>query len=829
MISHLFKNDLRRSRILLGAWALLIAAQCPLASWNVNPGDQAMKGAYVTISLLIPLFQVLMLVVIVPHVVQEEPLVGTTAFWFTRPISRSTLLKEKALFGALLIGLPLVVEVCVLAANGVAARDLGLAVPEIMLEQFVTIASIATLAALTPSFGKFAIAGVVILFVSILVSTTVSLVGLYHGPAAILAKISDFALMKSRTIANHLVLAIGAGSVLVSQYLTRRTGRSVVLAVLVVALSVTTANFWPWTFLRRGPAADAGERFDPAALTLSLVESNSYDMGSFRGTATKERVIRAAIATSGLPAGYLALPKAARPQLTLLDGTKIDSHAPEDTMAPAYIPGIAPLEVALGGVPIVNSVPSDGPEMPILAMSGDAFREHSTQPLRLTADLDMVVSKYVVVAEMPVVRGSRFDRGSEHLVLTDILHDGTGVDIMAEHRDVSLLFDGASKPPNPMSFTLNSGDTVYLLCNEKRHQAIIQKQEAQVGFWGPSANYGPLEHQSLEFSFGPSGTFLTPDLTDAWLADAKLVRLQLVPVGSFSKRLVYERFKLEGPNRSPSKSSAKADSSAGAVAMVALPANPTKAQAREYVDTLLALSQREAHTGLLTDMLKKVGHEHIDVLLDVQDTFRNGRLDGALDSAVEQIAQPEDKKLILGALEKHPLLVDVVVKNDWAADARETLLAGLRDTQERALPADWIRAVASLKDPATYPDLEAYLVRCRRKQETFNAIRKLPGIELADTVDLAWKQAKLESPGEVLAAAGMAAGYGHIDALDELAKILKDDESSSAEQTRATNIIKHYTTATGNGDAVVAWIEANRGRLVFDPEAKRYVLAPPKP
>ncbi len=829
MISHLLKTDIKRSRFLLGAWVLLIAAQCPLAGWNVNPGDMAMKGVYVTISLLIPLFQVLMLVVIVPHVVQEEPLVGTTAFWYTRPISRPILLKEKALFGALLVGLPLVVEVCVLAANGVAARDLGLAVPEILLEQFVAVASIATLAALTPSFGKFAIAGVVILFAAILVSTTVSLVGLYHGPAAILSKMNDFALMKSRTIANSLVLSVGAGAILVSQYLTRRTGRSVALAVIVVALSVATANFWPWAFLRREPEAAAEVKFDPAALSLSLVSSNSYDLGSFRGTASKERVVRAVIATSGLPEGYLALPKAVRPQLAQMDGAKLEARVPADMMAPAFMPGISPLEVALGGVPIVNSASADGPAVPIVSVSDDVFRERSTQPLRLTADLDMVVSKYVVAAEIPVVRGARFDQGSEHLVLTEVLHNGTGVDIMAEHRSVSLLFDGTSRPPNPMSFTLNAGDTVYLLCNEKRHQAVIQKQEAQVGLWGPSASYGPLVHQSLEFSFGPSGAFLTPDLNDAWLADAKLVRLQLVRVGTFTKRLVYDRFKLEGPNRTPAKASAKADSSADAIAKVALPANPTKDQVREYVDTLLALSQRDAHPGLLTDMLKKVGHENIDVLLDVQDTFRNGRLEGALDSAVAQIAQPEDKRIILGALEKHNLLVDVVMRNDWAADARETLLSGLRDTQQRALPADWIRAVASLKDPATYPDLEAYLVRCRRKQETFNSIRKLPGIELADTVDLAWKQARLESPGEVLAAAGMAAGYGHADSLDELAKILKDDESSSAEQTRAANIIRHYTGATGNDDAVAAWLEQNRDRLVFDPAQKRYVVGAPKP
>jgi hypothetical protein len=832
MISHLFKTDLRRTRILLGVWALLIAVQSLLAGWSVRPGDQVMQGLFQTISLLIPLVQVLLLVVIVPHLIQEEPLVGTTAFWFTRPISRRSLLGAKALFASVLIGIPLFVEVGVLAANGVIARDIGLAIPEIILAQLSVVVYVATLAVLTPNFGRFAVAGAIILFALVLFSVATSLLGLFAGPDALAAKLRDYALIKSRTIVSDLIVVFGGGSVIISQYLTRRTRRSVVLALVVGTLIVLTGNFWPWTILRTAPLAGAGEKIDPAGITLSINQTTSYDIGSLRGVAPKERNIRAVIETLGLQAGYIAVPSAVRPVLTLADGTRIEARAPAGGQTVAAAPSaqfVFPLEYALGMQPIVNGFNSAGPEVPLLGVDSEVYRKYADQPLKLTADLDMQVSKYVIVAQMPIVRGSRYDNGSEHLVITDVLHQGTGVDIIAEQRDVSLLLDGKSKPPSPFMFGIDEGQSVYLLCNWKRHEAVIEKQGAAVGLMTPAATYGPLVRRTLVFSFGPSGIYLTPDLTDAWLADATLVRLQLVPVGKFTKQLVDERFKLGGPNRSLTKVRPLAGPNEAALERVALPEHPTKAQVREYVDSLLAISQRVTYTGLLTEMLKKVGHENIDVLLDVQDSFRNGRLEGALDNAIQQIAQRDDKKVILDALEKHPLLADVVLKNDWAVDARETLLAALKDNEQKNLPADWIRAIASLRDPATYPDLKTYMVRCRRKQETYNSIRKLPGIDLDGTVDLAWKEAKLDGPVEMLTSAGMAAGHGHLDAIDEMVKILRNDESTDPELSRAAAIVKHYTGATGDNDAIVTWFEANRARLVFDAKEKKFVLGTTQP
>ena len=69
MILHLFKKDLRHCRILLGVWLLLVALQCVLLGSSARPGDLVLQGLYFTISLVVPLFQALILIVIIPLLV----------------------------------------------------------------------------------------------------------------------------------------------------------------------------------------------------------------------------------------------------------------------------------------------------------------------------------------------------------------------------------------------------------------------------------------------------------------------------------------------------------------------------------------------------------------------------------------------------------------------------------------------------------------------------------------------------------------------------------------------------------------------------------------
>jgi hypothetical protein len=187
---------------------------------------------------------------------------------------------------------------------------------------------------------------------------------------------------------------------------------------------------------------------------------------------------------------------------------------------------------------------------------------------------------------------------------------------------------------------------------------------------------------------------------------------------------------------------------------------------------------------------------------------------------------PNDKAAVLRALAGDPALVDLVVRFNWQADCRDTLIAALRDPEKNSLPRGWITAVAKLQDPATYPDLKAYLVRTRYRQSTYNEIRRLPGIDLRETVDASWKRAKSGTPAEVTDAAAMAADVGYPDALETLVNILRAGDFNEPQQiTRALTLVRRYVPATGNAAALVAWYDANKDRLTFSAGQRKFMPA----
>jgi hypothetical protein len=845
MILHLFKKDVRHSRILLAVWLLLVALQCALIGSSARPGDLVLQGIYLAISVMVPLFQALVLVVIIPQLVQEEPQVGTIGFWFTRPISRSALLQSKALFVAMLIALPLLAEVGVLAANGVTSRDIGLAIPEIILNQVSLILSIGVLAVLTPNFGRFAIVGAVAVVGLVLVNTGITWLKLFYHPDAAMAATMNFSLIKSRMVTENLLVVLAAGAVIVHQYLTRKTARSILGAVIGGALAIAVLGFWPWDFLAPPPPPDSGVKFDAAAVKVELGRAMVQDISALRGVGEPLKSINTVLQISGLPAGYVVTCQRVQPQLAAPDGTalKLQKAFP---VSFSLQPNPEAIEDALGGIPVVNSIgfPTQ-PTVGLFKIDANLYGQYARQPLKFSVAIDFAASRYRVIAELPLVRGAHYDNRSEHAVITDVLRQGNSVEIVLQQRNVQLLFDRESQSANPAAAMLNRVSTVYLLRNRTRNEAVFQKQD--FGFdlgTMASAIARRLVQKTVSLSFGPEQNRPAPDLTEAWLADAELVRLDLVPMAEFSKTLTDEKFRLQGNYATP-RGAAHAPDSAQ-LAKIELPEPASKAQVREYIDAALTAAQRQRALGAndpVVEKLVKVGPGNLDVLIDAasensrefpcaqpaSDPAANWSLFYLpyLNSAINQLAEAGDKALILDKLSADRYLADLVVKFGWASDARNTLLSGLRDESQLSLPPAWIQAVASLRDPATYPALEAYLVRGSNKQLTFNAIRRLPGIDLAQTAELTWKKSRYSQPILVVEAAGVACEFGHLDALETVVDILKNSDGSQPNvQRRAAAIVRRYLPATGGDDDLIAWFEANQGHLVFDAKRKKFLPQP---
>src|SRR5437867_4305877 len=137
---HILVKDVRRLRLPIALWLAVVVVRGWLVGSAIGsaPGDLGAGALIEVVETVLPLLEIVFVCVLVVLAVQQDPLVGTDAFWLTRPIARRALLASKLEFVALVVVLPQVVrEMAVMAANGVTARHMLLAFPEVVLHDLL--------------------------------------------------------------------------------------------------------------------------------------------------------------------------------------------------------------------------------------------------------------------------------------------------------------------------------------------------------------------------------------------------------------------------------------------------------------------------------------------------------------------------------------------------------------------------------------------------------------------------------------------------------------------------------------------------------------------
>ncbi len=201
----------------------------------------------------------------------------------------------------------------------------------------------------------------------------------------------------------------------------------------------------------------------------------------------------------------------------------------------------------------------------------------------------------------------------------------------------------------------------------------------------------------------------------------------------------------------------------------ALPANPTRDQVRAYIDEVLKGVGTFGNTTLQDpqiQQLKQVGPENIDLLIEANERKNSGLLglgsankNYYLSMTVCELARPEDRDLVVAALPKNRYLVYTIGKMKWAEAARAELLHVFRTEPGKFAPG-WIEAIASLHDPALYPELKAYLINGHARSYTYAALKTIPDIgDLQPTVAAAWAIAKDGDDWDLPGFANIAASY----------------------------------------------------------------------
>lgn len=818
LVTHLLKKDLRRTRPLIALWLLILLVNALLAATGRSTTHSA-QVLFGIIDRTAPTLQLLLLAVFVPYLILEEPLVGTTAFWLSRPLSRPLLLRAKALYVLLVFLLPpLVVEVVVLLGNGFTVHDIALALPQVLLHLLNWIAPLMLLAALVPSFARFAIVGVSVAVVASLFGMVEPLIRPLFA-SDYLRNISTTALRtmdRSTILGTELLCIFLVSGLVIYQYLARNTRRTIIASAVVALLLSLAQISWSWDFLaRRLPSIPP---FDLAKVQIGMATLNANDYGGGDdGPPWKE--FSGELEVLGIPPEYVLTVERADSRLQISGGEMLPAN-------PVGESGVVVNPEALENPvqsPVVNLRGQLRYVTNIAKVSAETFSRLQDKPITLSSELKLRLAKYVVTARMPAAVGARVDRGSSHILLTQILRDQTGVDLLVHERGSNLLFG----PPNPYEIIdfYDQRPILYVLRNKVRNEAVLQKQNWN-GFVPESAS-SILFNRKLSIGFGsdPDRMEITPDLTPAWLADAELIRLKLVPVCTFTKTLEPESFKLSGSSRIKWRRDRGDVKVSSLLDEVKLPEHASKQQVRDYLRALqIALQRQEANHSeqdVLLSKLLKVGPDNLDVLID-ERSDHGSRFQWTLQDAIAHLVRPQDKALVLDSLEIDPELIGVVVKQGWVADAHATLAREIA-LRKQGLPSQWPLVLASLNDPATYGDLVWYFINTYDRGHLFAAIKDLPGIDLAKAVDAAWKKTRLD-PHRAQETIAAAAQFGHPDAIDVAVKLIDTGDDSYGGVVLATEMLKHYTPATGDKKAVVAWVKAHRDKLVFDPVGKKFVL-----
>ena len=541
---HYLAKDLRRLRLLVALWALVVAAETILA----GSGAAARVEALQILASLLSLLKLMLACVIVPLLIQEEPLVGTEAFWLTRPIPRGTLLLSKLSFvGAFMIVPALVAELALMAASGVITRHLLLAAPEILLEELTWFLCLAVLASLTPNFARFALVGAGLLGALVLLGLTLALVfSSEEVRAEIPVPVPDSSPV---VVALLLIIAVSLW-VLGHQYRTRKTWRSAALALVGAFLVLLLSDYWPWPFLKAEEPRLEIRLPQSVRLTADIGKTWVSDMFSLRRKRRAQKNVAARLRIQGLPAAYAATPVAIRPRLEFAGGSAAQEVRNLLLSVPPDVDPSEPLEFsalrqALGGLRLHYDERFRPSMWPVFVTVDDEFfSRHGKEPGEYSADFVFRVDRYQIVCRLPLRPGARYDNGSEHVVITDVLRQSEGCTVILRESNVNVLLEPRMRPTTRYVFA-NPGANEAALARE----FPLQTSALHAALWDVTTEPGTarlmIRYLELRFPEERLARKELPPINETWLSQGQLVRIDASYAGRFSKSLQVPGFRMD--------------------------------------------------------------------------------------------------------------------------------------------------------------------------------------------------------------------------------------------------------------------------------------------
>ncbi len=524
---HIAWKDLRQHRLWIAAYLAVVVIRAVLVGSGVDAAlrDQralaSLGMAYVVLSVL----HLALLVTTAVQLVQGDRLVGTTAFWLTRPVSRGALLASKAGVAlALLVAVPVVLDGFVVACRVAPLDALG-AVAEGVIIRLAVVLPIMTLAAVTGDLAVFVVAAIATVF------GTLALQVLLQWLKLAAWKSND--LVSSLIILVAIFAAVGSLTALVYQVFTRRTRRTVLIIVACIVLALSAVNRLDRPFVTASRALEPGW-IDLARVSVALTAAAPAPLP---GPLNAERPwqLMARYEVRGSTPNLVLRPFGFRTTVTLADGQVERTDAVQQLGW--EVRGLGSrlvhkdlVEHLLGDVQLLDArnVTEGISERAVAKLTPGAYRVYSERGGRVETDVTLGALAYQACRDLPLAAGARGHCGDRQILM-----------LSADYRDGQCLVSLRDVMANFMVDLRRRSTVTYVLVNRVTRQALTvgaRDYASSYAVFGRAASPLLAEHvatmrRNLAYEFP---TDAPGQLDRNWLKDAVVVPLQIRDIGQFT-------------------------------------------------------------------------------------------------------------------------------------------------------------------------------------------------------------------------------------------------------------------------------------------------------
>lgn len=552
LILHLLRWDIRRFKMLVYFSLVLTAVSAVLeGTW---PAIAVAMEARQTVTLtgsLLALVEVLFSMVLITLVVQEHPLVGTSAFWMTRPIPPQRLFVAKLiLLSAVIVAAPLITEVVLMAVYDVPIADIAWVAAQTLFFRTLWLATLMAFAAPTLNMAKFAFAVGGMLIGTWAVLITVNAVDNDRAAdAPPIPPVRDMYDPTPETVGAILVVVAVAAFLLIL-YQTRDRVRSIAIGAAGVAIACGIGSVWTWPFLTpriQTPAWAA----DSSALQLSPLSDdvNVREGADYGYEAPVWTVARARMRVDGLPPGWSSEASVREASLRVSGRDLLTSRVPGPPASPAIGDAErqknAVMRQVLNVERLVDWSQQSRPESAVVMVARIRdLRQLATDTAAYEGRFRVSLTRHDVEAILPLGVGSSVRVGGFQFILDRIRIRQNRTSLLVRESDASSMF--ARQPRDRIEYYIRNRQTseaVQASWRQLRNDVTLGAFLPMMTGMGEPGGSGFQAHAlSLEFpsSYGAQQTSVFFD--DTWMERAELVIVRSTEAGAVERRVAIADF-----------------------------------------------------------------------------------------------------------------------------------------------------------------------------------------------------------------------------------------------------------------------------------------------